>query len=180
MAFRFCRWADRQLLAVGEQCQVELCRFRRRAAVLTADDPAGAMPRDGAQPACKLRRMLQLRQRLEGQQKCLLRDIFRRWTGTQHLFRDQRDGDTETPNQLIERLQIAQQREDDQLFVNHMRKSVLFHRIPNMSVSPNVFRNRETVNFAPDSRKVENSACFLHSSPARVGSASYGGRKAVH
>jgi len=102
------RRVDHQLAAVREQQPVQLGRLRRLGAPVASRHPPRAVARNRAEPAGELRRVLQLRQRLEGQQECLLRHVARRFPRAERLLRDDEHRAAEAPHQFVERLQVAE------------------------------------------------------------------------
>lgn len=98
-----------QLAALGQEQAVYLRGLSRLRPPFAPGDPTGAVPGDGAQPGRELRRLLQLRQRLEGDQKRLLRHVLRTLPPAQRLLRDQSHRAPEPAHELIEGLEVAEQ-----------------------------------------------------------------------
>jgi len=103
--------------AMAQNQRVEFAVFGRLLARFPATDPPGSMPGDGTDPGAETRGLLKLGQRLESQQERLLRESFRGFPGAQRLRRDDDDRAPITEDQLIERLDVAQQSVQDQLLV---------------------------------------------------------------
>lgn len=112
---------DSQFPAMRQQQRVQFRRLCGAAAALLQGDAPGAMAGNGMEPAGEFRRMLQLGQRLERQQKCLLRHVFRRAARSQNRFGNQRHAAAEPPHQRVEGVQVAQQRQHNQLFRQNLR-----------------------------------------------------------
>jgi len=102
---------------MAQNQRVEFAVFGRLLARFPAADPPGPMPGDGTDPGAETRRLLKLGQCLESQQKRLLSQIFRRFPRPQRLRRDNDDRAPIPGNQLIERLDVAQQGVQNQLLV---------------------------------------------------------------
>lgn len=113
--------AGREGRAMAQNQGIQLVVFGRLLARLLPPHPPGAMPGDGADPCAEPLRLLQLRQRLERQQKRLLRQILGCLAGAERLVRDDDDGVPITDHQLIERFDVAQERVQNQLRIADVR-----------------------------------------------------------
>ena len=108
---------DGQLLAARQEEAVQLTLLRGHAPAVSLGPPPGAAPGDGAEPRRKSRGVVQLRQRLERQQERFLRDVLRGGAAADALLRHRQHRAAEPADQLVERLQVAEERAEDQFFV---------------------------------------------------------------
>jgi hypothetical protein len=101
-----------QFAAVGEHEPVQIGRLGRLVPLFTAADSRRPVPGDGAQPSGKLGRLTQLRQRLEGKQKRVLRHIVGQVSArrAERLRGHQRDGWPEPAHDLIKGGQVTYER----------------------------------------------------------------------
>lgn len=87
------------------------------------------MPRDRAEPPRELRWFLQLRQRFECEQECLLGDILGSVPATQRLLGDQRHRAPETPHEFIEALYVPEKGRDNKLLIGYLGKVAAAHHL---------------------------------------------------
>jgi len=110
-----------QLLA-GEQDAVQLRCLRRFGPPVPLRQPAGPVTGDGIEPRREPLRIIQLRQRLEGDQERVLRRVLGSGPRAQHLLRDRQHRPAVPAHQLIERLQVAEERVQHDLCVLDLRE----------------------------------------------------------
>lgn len=109
--------AGRESRAVAQNQRIEFVVLSRLVARFLAADSPGPVAGDRADPASETRRLLKLWQRLERQQKRLLRQILRSLPRTERLRGNDDDGVAIAGHQLVERRDVAQQGVQDQLLI---------------------------------------------------------------
>ncbi len=116
-----------QLTAVRDEQPVQFGRLDHFAVTLPHRHPSRPVPRDRTQPAREPGRLLQLRQRFEGQQECLLRDVLGGRPRPEDLFGDQSHRAAEPAHEFIERFQVTEQCGEDERLVADMRVVAFAH-----------------------------------------------------
>lgn len=120
---------DPQLLAVLKEQPVQLAVFGGHAPAVPLGPPPRAAPGDRAEPAAKAAGIVELRQCLERQQERILGNVLCGGAAARALFGDRHDGSAEAAHELIERIEIAEERPQHQLLVCLFRKktAACFH-----------------------------------------------------
>ncbi len=106
--------AGHQRRAVSQDQGIEPAVFRRLMSRLLPADPPCSMPCDGAYPAPEVRRILELRQRLERQKESILSQIFGGLPRAKALHGDEHDSTSKPAHQFVERVHVSQQRVQNQ------------------------------------------------------------------
>jgi len=104
------QWARLVRRALSRRQAFQFGGFRRLAAALARRHPPRAMAGDSAQPACELRRVLELMQRPERQQKRFLGHILGCLPRTERLLGHQENRAAKPAHQLIAGFQAAHPR----------------------------------------------------------------------